>query len=150
MQVQSKPDSGCERFISIEVELTSESAAFDPNDLDRIGRREFDRHVQGRPYRAVTGMAAISWKSPSDRQECMQYQTARRGNRWQTVLAYAALISARTMPPGGPVLLHPSLTGAADGKLQPIDGARRLMACLEAGLKSIPVVVFVSGDLAGS
>lgn len=60
--------------------------------------------------------------------------------RWAKVEQFEAdLLAGDEFPP--PVLLHPSITGRSDGLLLPIDGARRLMAHLEAGIHEVTVIV---------
>ena len=106
--------------------------------LDRIGRNHFKRFVAGRRSVCFKGSMTARWKSDDDREKCKQERT--ENGRWKDVEDYKlAMLNGNTFPPA--VLLHPSLTGRPDGLLTPIDGARRLMASLEAGVAAIPVVV---------
>ena len=138
MQVESNPKRGAERFISIDVERTDDPTDFNTGQLDPKGRERFGAEVQ-RPYRAVRGRASISWKSHDDREKCIAHQE-RRG-RWRCVLCYMKAMQRGELKPGGPVYLDPSITGS--DKLRAIDGTRRLMACLEAGIPTIDVVIIV-------
>lgn len=108
--------------------------------LDRIGRRNFRALVTDN-FTAVTGIASISWKSKDDRIKCIKDQ-AKRG-RWDKVIAYENLIINGKWDKSklGPVYIHPSFTNSPGNKLKPIDGARRVMAHIEANKNSIEVVV---------
>ena len=138
LYVHSNPNKGAERFIEMVVTIDSETSDFLPSALDRKGRETFDQLIGHRPVVAQRGTLHARWKSPAHREACKEYQT-RRG-RWQKVKRYSAqMLAGDNFPP--PVFLHPSITGGTDGLLMPIDGTRRIMACLEAGIGEIPVLI---------
>jgi len=139
LAVEFDEEWGAERFISIEVELTDDLVEFDPATLDVAGRKRFRRQAK-LPHRAIRGWATISWKSEQDRERCIVDQSDR--GRWRRVRRHIRKIRHGVMQPGGPVYLHPSIT--CGDKLRPIDGTRRLMACLELAIPRIPVVVLVA------
>jgi hypothetical protein len=143
MEVRTPPHTGAERFMAIDVHITEEPADdFDPGRLAPKGRAHFVAAAQAAGYRAVKGAAAIRWRSAADRANCERYQRG-RGDRWGEVLRCARRLRDGELLRHGPVYLHPTLTEAPDGKLTAIDGTRRLMAALEAGLTHIDVVVIV-------
>lgn len=143
MDVQMHERKGAERFINIDVLLTNESASFYEKDLDPTGRKRL-LYITGGNYRAVKGIAAVSWKSPDDRLKCIDYQTGR--GRWKKVVQYADRLRNGDRPKNGPVYMHPSITSQIDGKLMAIDGTRRLMAYLEAGFDQVEVVVLLGNS----
>ena len=139
MNVESKLDGGCERFLNIEVRPTDEAIDFDDTCVDQAGRK----HLRGAvPYVAIKGTVSAQWIDESNRWACMEYQKRRKGrkrqNRWDAVEAIAEQLQAGKQIPG-PVYLHPSISGT--GRYRAIDGARRTMALAESGLSCIPCVV---------
>ena len=129
-------EGGCEQYIEMSVTVSRQHV--DLHSLDPNGNRQFRRYVAGRPFACFGGTMIARWKGSAEREKCKQERIP--NGRWRDVEGYkAAMMAGDTFPPG--VLLHPSITGRLDGLLVPIDGARRLMASLEAGLVSIPVVV---------
>lgn len=152
-QVETLPDKGFERFATISVVATDSPVNGEWRlHLDSVARRRLKVALGKRSYSAVRGHASISWKSDEDRHRCVEYQSGRPGrngksrrngkrSRWDDVLDDAARLGAGELPPSGPVFLHPSVTGLPSDILRPIDGARRIMSAIEAGLKVIEVVI---------
>ena len=129
-------ESGCEQYIDMSVVVSEVSCPLPVSD--RKGRRELNRHVAGVSFICKKGTMTARWKGEADRDRCKAERLKNR--RWHDVETYAAdILKGNQLPPG--LFLHPSLTGRTDGLLVPIDGARRLMAHLEAGTSEIPVVV---------
>jgi hypothetical protein len=140
--VEAKPDKGCERFLSIEVNVTRVAAApgwYEP----LVGKaKPILRELLGEPpYVALMGKAKVAWKDDQARNDCIAYQMGWRPSRWDDVLKYAELLSAGKSFNHGPTFVHPTATASSTGLLQPIDGARRLMASAEAGGREIPALI---------
>ena len=139
--VLADPHRGCERFIEATVRLSDEPSQLPI--LDRKGQERFDKYIAGRSFIAVKGILTAVWKSEADRELCKTDQSNR--GRWEGVQrCKAGLLAGDKLPPS--VFLHPSITGRSDSLLVPVDGARRLMAQLEAGLLQVPVIVVCAQD----
>jgi hypothetical protein len=129
-------DSGCEQYIEMTVMLTGRVELLPK--LDRAGRKRYQHYVANRAviYHQATGN--VRWKGAAERERCKVERTA--NGRWEQVEQYkTAMLMGDEFPPG--VFIHPNLTGRSDALLVPIDGARRLMAYLEASKPMIPAVV---------
>jgi hypothetical protein len=131
-------EGGCEEYIEMTVFVSDEQVEL--HRLDPNGRRHFKRFVADRPVVCFKGTMTARWKGNDDREKCKQERT--KNGRWKDVEDYKQdMLNGDIFPPG--VLIHPSLTGRTDDLLTPIDGARRLMASLEAGFSVIPVIVVI-------
>ena len=133
MNVESKSDQGCERFLDIDVSETTNAATFDAETLDRAGRK---RARQAKPYSAVLGRLTVKWRDAKAREECEDYQTKR--NRWNGVIKNAARLKNGETPPC-PVFLAPDITGT--DLYRNIDGARRIMAVAESQSAGIECII---------
>jgi hypothetical protein len=150
LQVESNPKQGCERFLRTEVTF-SEGAppATWYEHLDRKGKRTLRSLLGDPPYVAVSGYATVTWKDEQARQDCISYQSGRKGkhgSRWDDVVRYAARLASDASSDSGPTFVHPDVTICGHKLLRPIDGARRLMAAAEAGGKQIPAIVVVGKE----
>lgn len=144
-RVFANPAKGAERFIEMEVAMHDEGFPLSLLELDAPGKRTLAKYANGMSLVRFSGTMTASWKSPEDREACMRNQIARR--RWKKVLKYARWLKEGRRPPHGPTYLHPSITGRQDSLLVPIDGTRRLMSYLEAGMSDIPVVILVATEV---
>ena len=136
--IEANPTRGLERFLNMKISITDKVVFFEIDKLDKVGKREFRKYVTEN-FIAVVGLASISWKSKKDRNKCILDQTKR--SRWKKVEAYRDLIINGKWDKSkqGPTYIHPSFTNSIDNKLRPIDGARRIMAYIEANVNCIEV-----------
>ena len=137
--VRSYRKRGAVNFMEAWGDITDSNAAFSVSQLDSAGKKRFREAVGHRPYRAVFGRASLAWK---DRDGCRAYE--QREGRWAQALRYATDMSRNGgsgWPP--PICIHPDFTGKKQGVLALIDGARRLIACLECGIQNIEMVVIM-------
>lgn len=135
---------GAGRFLRCEVTLTQEPAEFDETALDQAALKRLKKATKGRPYRTVKAVAGIAWASPEARQACVSEQMEK--GRWRRVLEYVKLLADGQCLPHPPVFLHPALAGAGDNLLREIDGTRRQLAYLEAGIEHLEIVVLVPAE----
>lgn len=133
MNVESKANEGCERYLDIDVKASNKAAPFDLADLDHKGRKCAKK---AEPYFPVCGKVTARWLNRTAQQQCQEDQTGRK--RWCGVLKYAKMLRNGSIPPP-PVFLAPCITG---GDLyRNIDGARRIMAIAEADSPDIKCVI---------
>lgn len=129
-------DGGCEQYIEMTAKISKERCQL-PN-MDAKCKREFRRHVRNRAHVCLRGTMNARWKSAADREKCRDER--QKNGRWQDVERYAAaMLNGEKFPPS--LFLHPSITDGEADLLIPIDGARRLMADLEAGHSNIPIAI---------
>ena len=132
-KVKTEPDSGCERFLRIEVCISTEQDN-EPN-LDNRGQRELNcwraKHDGFVPYRAT---GKCEWIDSTAREKCRKSQ---KKKRWEAVEKSASRMKNQEFPPIDAVFV----LGPDDSLLHPIDGARRLMAHAESGQHELQNVV---------
>ena len=151
-EITISADSGCEQFMNIKVKFRDTPAVNFHQAIKIFGKKKIlDKKARKElppEYDAVLGIARISWKSEEDRQKCIANQSSRNGahgtNRWANVLYATKLISQDKLH-RFPEPIFKKLKDIEDN-LFPVDGARRLMAYLEAGFTQIHVVLIVEAE----
>ncbi|GJL81587.1 MAG: hypothetical protein DHS20C01_12210 [marine bacterium B5-7] len=133
-----------EQFVDIDVRLTGEIAQFDYNPfLDKRALSDLATYQDDKPLIPVLGIAKIAWKD-DDSQAAWRAThvngSERRRKRFRDVERYVEKLRSGIRPPFAHVYLHPSVTGL-DG-LMVIDGSRRMISFLIAGLNEMPVLIF--------
>ena len=133
-----------EKYIDGEVEITHELVDVDECKLDKRGRRRFMACECDGGIETVIGIARLQWKSPEDRLTCIKDQEGKNKrrdpgeSRWSDTLDLVSAIREDVSLPL-PAVVHPALH-EHDG-LRVIDGARRIVAHVEADKKEFRVVV---------
>lgn len=145
MWIESCPDGGFERYTNGLVAITGDVVTLGAGALDRTAKKVIRQSVTD-PYEPVKGIARIEWKSVEDRARCIKYQMKRKGRtgtRWDDVERFVELMRSEQWNyfSPGPIFIQPYLTTSAMQRLKSVNGARRIMAHLEAKHDAIDVIV---------
>ena len=142
-----------EKYLDGGIEITNEIVPIEECELDRPrGVKRFRGYTSGKDYVVVRGIAQFVWRGEEGRLLCEENQKSKNGrtedgSRWTDIVSIAEAILSGTKTPL-PALVHPSLH-EYEG-LMIIDGARRVVAHVEAGLDSFAVAVIKKDDCRGS
>ena len=133
-----------EKHIDVEVLITDSPVSLEQCKLDERGIKRVRQKTANLPFEVVTGFAYVKWRSTEHRQACKSDQELNTEgrtngeNRWTDIQKYKErALSGEPLPP--PTVVHPSLTEL--NGLEVIDGIRRLVAGVEAGISPIAVAV---------
>lgn len=133
-----------ERYLDGQVVVTEMSIAIEACELDLPrGVRRFRHYTSGQGYVVVQGIAHLTWRGEDGRALCAEDQASKNGtradgSRWSDILDLAKAIRDGAELPLA-ALVHPTLH-EYEGLLI-IDGARRIVAHVEAGADSFVVAV---------
>ena len=140
----TQPRGIFEKYLHGEIEITAETSHICECKLDEKGCRRFAEYSSESEVEIVIGIARLKWKSSKDRTKCIELQRSKNKNRvpgesrWTEIVSMVSAIKRNKQLPF-PALVHPALHGY-DG-LQVIDGARRIIANVEASNASFPVII---------
>jgi len=141
------PRDAIEKYLEGTVELTITPVSIRIASFDEKGKMRYAKCKEHGAISTVIGHAQFRWTSPSARMKCIDLQKTKRKdrmpgeNRWTEIIRMTEAIKMNKQLPW-PTLLHPSLHGQ-EGLLL-IDGARRLLAYVEAGVSYFNVIVVKS------
>jgi hypothetical protein len=133
-----------ERFVTGKVDITNEPVGIETCHLDKRGKDRFEECRAKMDVETIIGISRFRWKSAEDREKCIAEQKSKnkRGtcgeSRWTDVLAIVDAINQNVDLPL-PALVHPDLCDHEG--LWVIDGSRRFVAYVEAGIEEFRVVV---------
>lgn len=140
----SQPRGVFEHLLNGIIEVTNESADIADCRLDTKGYRRYTEYEELTEIEAVIGIARLQWKSPAGRVECIKLQRSKNKqrppheSRWTEIASMANAIKKGAQLPL-PALVHPKLHNS--GGLRIIDGARRIIANVEAAKPEFRVSV---------
>jgi hypothetical protein len=139
-EFESNPDRGFERFVKSSVILGPRILLNISINLDKYAREILEFYFKGE-FRVYKATAQVSWKTEEDRQSCMAHEIKK--GRWEQVGKYSRLMQSGNWRYSGilPVFIHPAAFNSPLNVLKPVDGARRIMAYLEANQHIIPIYV---------
>lgn len=137
------PRGVIESYLTGVIEITVELVNINKCKLDKKGLIRYSEFVN-EDIEVVLGFAHLAWKNDKCRKECIEIQKIKNKNhlpgesRWTEVKTIvSALEKGSTLP--FPTLLHPKLYGGEGLKI--IDGARRILANIEAHILPFHVAV---------
>jgi len=140
----AQPRGIFEKYLDGEIEITDEKMDICECKLDDKGYKRFAKYKAKSEIDTVIGIARLRWKSPKDRAKCIELQKSKNRNRdpgenrWTEINSMVTAIKQNKHLPL-PALVHPVSHGY-DG-LRVIDGARRIIANIEASNTSFFVII---------
>lgn len=140
----TQPRGVFEKYLVGEIIITEKAVHICEYKLDEKGSRRFCECTDKNEVETVIGIARLRWKSWQDRLDCIKLQKNKNKgrepgkNRWSEIVSMVYSIKqGDTLPL--PALVHPALHDQKG--LRIIDGARRIIANIEASKDNFPVLV---------
>lgn len=144
MMVFTNPPGKSEAFVDIVICVGDQEAEFAPTLLDAAGRQRLRNATQGQPHTAFEGTAQLKWRCEGARAACIadHEKSPSRRTRWARVQEYAERMRQGEFPPQGHVYVID--TSIENRPVTVIDGTRRMMAHLEAGMMEMRIIALVA------
>jgi hypothetical protein len=140
----AQPRGVIEKHLIGKVEITKKNVHICKSKLDEKGQRRYIECSIENEIETVIGIARLKWKSLQDRSNCIEQQKSKNKgrlpneNRWTEIMSMVSSIKqGNTLPL--PTLVHPLLHNYEG--LRIIDGARRIIANVEASEQGFPVLI---------
>lgn len=139
-----QPRGVIEKYLIGKIEITNEIVHIRESKLDKKGQRRYIECSLENEIETVLGIARLRWKSLQDRSNCIEQQKSKNKgrlpceNRWTEIRAMVSCIKQGNILPL-PTLVHPLLHNYEG--LRIIDGARRIIANIEASEQAFPVLI---------